>query len=157
MNKNPARRSRLTELAAKRQSWDLEDLKAKQRLALDAFEKAEKAVEEVAEDISRAEQHLGRVMSGQCSLNLAEIEAIRIYMSEQQSRYKKFLANFRRASIIADQANSRVKHAALAVRALGNVKHKADTEVLALSEQDLLEQNMELWLQRAYGERNGDN
>ena len=50
-----------------------------------------------------------------------------------------------------------MKHAALAIRALEKVKNNADQIMAKEFEKKLLDQNMELWLQRALGEDTDDN
>lgn len=144
------RRSRLMQYKIKEKSWDLEDLKKHNRIAKDALAQADKALNEVDNAIGETEDVIRQALCGRIDLDLEVVETARQYLTLQQALREQRLMEQQQATQKMDQAETQLKHAALYVKALEQIKGKSDREISRVRENKLSEQIAELWLQR-YG------
>jgi hypothetical protein len=151
MTINHQRRSRLMQIEIKQQSWDLEALKKRNGDAKDALTKAEASLREIEASIKEAEQTIRQAFQGQLNLDLEAISAAREYLTEQQGLRTKRAMEQRRAAQTVDLAQTRLKQAALYVKALEQIKAVSDKEIHRIEEIRMAEHHAELWYQRYEG------
>lgn len=151
MTTNHERRSRLMRLKIKQTSWDLEDLKKDNRNAKDALMQADEALEEVETVIGETEKTIRRALEGQIDLDLEVIETALQFLAEQQVLRQQRCKQQQQAAQRLSQTESRLKQAALYVKALEQIKATSDKEICRLQENQMVEQTTELWMQR-YGQ-----
>lgn len=149
MQNNPDRRRKLSGIAVREKTWDLEDLKDRQRVAVQRFETAATAASELEREIENTQGQLTRALNGERSLDLGTIQATRVYITERSSLHKQYVAELRHAAHQASEADVQVRHAALTVRALERVHDRAHREVRQNTVKRLSELDIELWLQSA--------
>jgi hypothetical protein len=138
-------------LKIKQTSWDLEDLKKDHRNAKDALMQADAALDEVETVIGETEKTIRQALEGQIDLDLEVIETARQFLAEQQVLRKQRCKEQQQATQRLEQTESRLKHAALYVKALEQIKAASDKEICRLQENQMAEQTTELWMQR-YGQ-----
>ncbi len=156
MRDDPNRRSKLTGLAVQEKTWDLEHLKVRQRAAVERFETAATAADEVAREIENTHGQLSRALNGESVLDLGTIQATRAYLAERSNLHKQCVAELRGAAQQASQADIQVRHATLSVRALERVKGRADRTIREIMEMRLQELDIELWMQSALAGESDD-
>ena len=147
MTINQTRRSRLLGLFARRQTWELEDIKERNRLTTAALAAADKAEKEMQSQVEQTESLLYRAISGKLNMDLTTVQTIREYLGEQYHLHKQCTAEQQRAAQRASQVETQLKQASLTIKALETVKDNLDGEIKCQLEKRLLAQNLELWLQ----------
>lgn len=150
MSTNHERRSRLMGFKIKEQSWGLEDLKKRNRIAQEELMQADKALGEIEAAIDAAEKSLRQVYMEHPVLDLEAIEAARQFLSEQQGQRVHRSREQQRAAQRVEQAETQLRQAALYVKALEQAKAASDNEISRVRENKLAEHLTELWYQR-YG------
>lgn len=150
MTTDHERRSRLMRFKIKQTSWDLEDLKKVNRNAKDALMQADEALHEVETVIGETEKTIRQALEGRIDLDLEVIETARQFLAEQQVLRKQRCKEQQQATQRLEQTESRLKQAALYVKALEQIKATSDKEIGRLQENQMVEQITELWMQR-YG------
>lgn len=150
MSTNHERRSRLMGFKIKEQSWGLEDLKKRNRIAQEELMQADKALGEIEAAIEAAEKSLRQVYEEHPLLDLEAIEAARKFLSEQQGLRVHRSREQQRAAQRVEQAETQLRQAALYVKALEQAKAASDSEISRVRENKLAEHLTELWCQR-YG------
>lgn len=148
MTNDHERRSRLMRFKIKQKSWDLEDLKKQNRNAKETLAEADEALNEVEHVIGQTEDVIRQAFLGRPDLDLQVVQSARHYLAEQQALRKQRFKEQQRAAQKLDQAESRLKQAALYVKALEQIKAKSDREIGRVQENQISEQLAELWLQR---------
>lgn len=153
MKQDPARRSKLANFAIQEKNWKLEQLKSRQRAASERYASAATAANELARKIDQSQEELNRALNDETALDLDTIQSARAYLFQCHDLQQEYNANLRNAAVQAAQADVDVRHAALTVRALEQVKGRADQEVRRALETRSQESDIELWMQSAL---NGD-
>lgn len=153
MSTNHERRSRLMGFKIKEQSWGLEDLKKRNRMAQEALTKADEALREIENAIDDAENSIRHVYMKQPVLDLEAIDAARQFLAEQQGLRLRRSKEQQRAAQRVQQAETQLKQKALYVKALEQVKAASDTEISRVRENKLSDQLAELWCQRYGGKQ----
>jgi cysteinyl-tRNA synthetase len=151
MTINHQRRSRLMQLGIKQQSWELEELKKRNRDAKDALTKAKDSLRRIEASIKEAEQTIRQAFQGQLNLELEAISAARQYLTEQQGLRIRQAMEQQRAAQTVDLAETRLKQTALYIKALEQIKAVSDKEIDRIEENRMAEHHAELWYQRYEG------
>ena len=144
-----ARRSRLVGLSVRQQSWELEALKERNSQAATALQVANEALQTTESEISATESTLREMMQGDTVFNITAVQNTQGYLVEQQEKGKALRSDAKRAAQRAEQAEQQLKYASLTIKALEQVKDTSDRIISREQEKRLLEENVELWIQRA--------
>jgi cysteinyl-tRNA synthetase len=139
------------QLEIKQQSWELEELKRRNRDAKDALAKANESLHKIEASIKEAEQTIRQALQGQLNLELEAMSAARQYVTEQLGFRIKRAMEQRRAAQTVDLAEIRLKQTALNVKALEQIKAASDKEIDRIEENRMAEHHAELWYQRYEG------